>query len=115
MQQTMFVEAGKDFTFEEDDIYYSYFESAKLQKDLMKKQKKDGIQTWSFEHYKKFQKRRLESVLMVQSMMDAEPGWELKVHNQDFDKIPDVHPRRSDGKYHFRGETFDNYIKQVQS
>jgi len=30
LESGLFVEAGEDFTFEEDDIYYSYFESAKI-------------------------------------------------------------------------------------
>jgi len=54
MQQTIFVEAGADFTFEEDDIYNSYVKSAILQRDLARQQNKDKKQTWGYEHYKKF-------------------------------------------------------------
>jgi len=50
----VFVEAGTDFTFEDDDFYNTYVNSAQLQQDLMRQQKMDKPQTWGFEHYKKF-------------------------------------------------------------
>ena len=53
VKETMFVEAGADLSFEQDDFYNDYFASAQLQSDLMKEKNKK-IQTWSFEHYKKF-------------------------------------------------------------
>jgi len=40
-------------------------------------------------------------------MTAGKPGWELKVHNQDFDHLPEVPTKHTDEKYHFRGETFD--------
>lgn len=35
MQETLFVEAGEDKTFEYDEVYSSYIKSAQLQRDLM--------------------------------------------------------------------------------
>jgi len=54
IQENLFVEAGMDDTYEKDDIYYAYFESAKLQRDLARIEEKKAHQTWSFEQYKKF-------------------------------------------------------------
>lgn len=81
----MFVEAGSDATYEQDDVYYSYFESAKLQKELAKKSNKSPHQTWSFEHYKRFQKRRFESAMLAKQMLYADDGWEKNVKNRNFD------------------------------
>lgn len=53
IEETMYVEAGADLTFEQDDFYNSYFASAQLQRDLMK-ERNQKHETWSFEHYKKF-------------------------------------------------------------
>ena len=35
MQATLFVEAGEDRAFERDEVYSSYINSAKIQRDLM--------------------------------------------------------------------------------
>lgn len=85
IESSLFVEAGEDFTFEEDDVYYTYVESAKLQKKL-----KDQLQrptSWSYENYKAFQTRRIRTMVVNRAMMYGDEGWEKRVRNNDFDKL----------------------------
>ena len=77
IERSLFVEAGEDFTFEEDDVYYTYVESAKLQKRL--KEVVFRQTSWSYDNYKEFQMRRIRSMVVSRSMMYAEDGWEKKV------------------------------------
>jgi hypothetical protein len=63
MQEFAWVEAGEDQAFEQDDFYSSYIESAKVQSELMRQQKRVGHRTWTLSHYQKFQARRLDSLL----------------------------------------------------
>ena len=47
IQEFQYVDAGEDRTLEKDDIYNTYVQSAKVQQDLMMKQKRAGLKTWT--------------------------------------------------------------------
>ena len=47
-------------------------------------------------------------------MQSGAPGWETKVEKKDFDNnLPEI--KKKGGKYHFKDQEFENYIKQKVS
>lgn len=51
---------------------------------------------------------------LARSMLYADEGWEKKVPDQDFDRLPEVQ-KNVDEQYKFRDQTFNSYVKQISS
>lgn len=117
IQEFQAVEAGQDPSFEQDDIYYAYVESAKLQVDLMEKEKR-GRHTWTLDHYRRFQARKLQALasqLALRDDLDAGTDrWWKTVPGGNFDALPA--PAKTGDKYSFKNAEYGDYIisKQAQ-
>lgn len=137
MQQIQFVSASEDGTYEQDELYTNYIESAKLQKDLMEKQKKGGQKTWTMNQYKQYNARKLKAKenakltkqLIVDKMANGEQGWHLLLKD-DFNDESILNPDKNGQKvtiyekdgvkvketyYKFKNEKFEAYEQIVNA
>lgn len=85
-EQNSFVNAADDDTFENDSIYASYIDSAKLQQQLMSEQKRNGHQTWTMDQYQQYNERKLKAntynknqQAAIKASYDGTDGWEKLV------------------------------------
>lgn len=119
MDMIKFVDAGSDQTFEQDELYSGYIKSAKLQKELMTQQNRQGHKTWTLKHYQEFQERRLRVLLADDAQKKAnkakfdkmnagDKGWNEDL--TDFSTIPEP-TKNANGNFKFRGEEYSNYTR----